>query len=94
MQPIALSTIAVAAFAASTIAFAAQTAEKPAPARAAQTATAGLSDRAGAQRTATVQTRSWAKADTNGDYLISPDEMEAYLKANPGPLHPAGKTDK
>jgi hypothetical protein len=31
-------------------------------------------------------TRDWAKVDTNKDNLVSPDEMEAYLKANPGPL--------
>lgn len=30
--------------------------------------------------------RNWAEVDTNGDGLISPDEMEAYLKARPGPL--------
>lgn len=32
------------------------------------------------------ETRDWAKADANGDHLISPEEMEAYLKANPGPF--------
>jgi hypothetical protein len=31
-------------------------------------------------------TRDWAAIDKNKDNLISPDEMEAYLKANPGPL--------
>jgi hypothetical protein len=32
------------------------------------------------------EVRDWAKIDTNKDNLISPEEMEAYLKANPGPL--------
>ena len=31
-------------------------------------------------------TRDWAAIDKNKDNLISPEEMEAYLKANPGPL--------
>jgi hypothetical protein len=31
-------------------------------------------------------TRDWAQVDTNRDGLVSPDEMAAYLKANPGPL--------
>lgn len=30
--------------------------------------------------------RDWSKIDTNRDHLISPEEMEAFLKANPGPL--------
>lgn len=30
--------------------------------------------------------RNWSDVDTNKDNLISADEMEAYLKANPGPL--------
>ena len=34
------------------------------------------------------ETRNWADVDTNKDGLISPEEMEAYLKANPGPLAP------
>jgi len=33
-----------------------------------------------------LETRNWADVDTNKDGLISPEEMEAYLKANPGPL--------
>ena len=33
-------------------------------------------------------TRNWADVDTNKDGLVSPEEMEAYLKANPGPLAP------
>jgi hypothetical protein len=52
---------------------------------------AGMSD-----RTKTVaavakgyETRDWAKIDKNKDNLISPDEMETYLKENPGPLRPA-----
>ena len=31
-------------------------------------------------------TRDWAKVDANKDNLVSPEEMEAYLAANPGPL--------
>lgn len=31
-------------------------------------------------------TRDWAQVDTNRDGLISPQEMSAYLQANPGPL--------
>lgn len=45
-------------------------AAKPAAAAAAATAEKG---------------RDWRKIDTNGDHYISPEEMEAWLKANPGP---------
>jgi hypothetical protein len=31
-------------------------------------------------------TRDWAQVDTNRDGSISPEEMAAYLQANPGPL--------
>lgn len=31
-------------------------------------------------------TRDWAKMDKNKDHLISPEEMIAYIQANPGPL--------
>lgn len=31
------------------------------------------------------QGRNWAAIDTNKDGLISPEEMETWLKANPGP---------
>lgn len=30
--------------------------------------------------------RDWRAIDTNKDGLISPEEMETWLKANPGPL--------
>ena len=30
--------------------------------------------------------RDWAQVDTNKDHSISPEEMEAYLLSNPGPL--------
>lgn len=33
--------------------------------------------------------RDWTKIDTNKDGYISPDEMAAWLKKNPGPA--AGK---
>lgn len=31
------------------------------------------------------QIRDWKAIDKNNDNLISPEEMEAWLKANPGP---------
>lgn len=31
-------------------------------------------------------TRDWAKMDKNKDHIISPEEMIAYIEANPGPL--------
>ena len=30
--------------------------------------------------------RHWKAVDANGDHLVSPEEMEKYLQANPGPL--------
>lgn len=30
--------------------------------------------------------RDWSRIDTNRDGLVSPEEMEAWLAANPGPL--------
>jgi hypothetical protein len=30
--------------------------------------------------------RDWSQIDKNNDHAIQPDEMEAWLKANPGPL--------
>jgi hypothetical protein len=30
-------------------------------------------------------TRDWAEIDRNGDGLVSPEEMESWLKQNPGP---------
>ena len=30
--------------------------------------------------------RDWTRIDTNKDGLISPEEMEKWLKDNPGPL--------
>ena len=32
--------------------------------------------------------RNWADVDKNGDNAVTPEEMEAYLKANPGPQRP------
>lgn len=40
---------------------------------------------AAAAPASTERGRDWTKIDTNGDGLISPDEMETWLKANPGP---------
>lgn len=49
---------------------------------------AGLSDRNMTMNdvAALPTTRDWTKIDTNKDNLVSPEEMEAYLKANPEPL--------
>ena len=33
-------------------------------------------------------TRDWSQVDTDRDGHVSPEEMERYLKANPGPLAP------
>lgn len=49
---------------------------------------AGLSDRTKAMNAKGPEARDWSQIDTNKDNLISPEEMEAYLKANPGPLKP------
>jgi hypothetical protein len=49
---------------------------------------AGLSDRTKAQNAKGAETRDWSQVDANKDNLVSPEEMEAYLKANPGPLKP------
>jgi hypothetical protein len=46
----------------------------------------GTSASAGAGTGAAPATRDWAQVDTNHDGLISPQEMSAYLQANPGPL--------
>lgn len=64
---------------------------KPAEATTRAAAPAGLSDRAAAKSgkqaaDPAMATRDWAAIDKNKDNLISPEEMEAYLKANPGPL--------
>ena len=32
------------------------------------------------------QGRDWNRIDTNRDGLVSPEEMEAFLRDNPGPL--------
>lgn len=37
------------------------------------------------QPTQQPQGRDWTKIDTNKDGHISPEEMETWLKANPGP---------
>lgn len=49
--------------------------KKPAPAPAKATPPAAAQE----------QGRNWAAIDTNKDGLISPEEMETWLKANPGP---------
>lgn len=40
---------------------------------------------AAAKPATTEQGRDWRKIDTNNDGYISPEEMETWLKANPGP---------
>lgn len=47
---------------------------------------AGSSDRTTTSPASRAATRDWAQVDTNKDNHVSPEEMEAYLKANPGPL--------
>jgi hypothetical protein len=47
---------------------------------------AGTGTSAGAGMGASPATRDWAQVDTNHDGLVSPQEMSAYLQANPGPL--------
>ena len=36
------------------------------------------------------EVRDWKAVDANGDHLVSPEEMEKYLQANPGPLKKKG----
>jgi hypothetical protein len=64
----------------------AEPAKKPAATAAAGNTPAKAAPRAAAAK---VETRDWAKIDTNKDNLISPEEMERYLKENPGPLRSA-----
>lgn len=40
--------------------------------------------------TGAAEVRSWGDVDKNRDNLVTPQEMEAYLQANPGPLRPRG----
>jgi hypothetical protein len=56
----------------------------PSPAQARQ-ATAPVDEKADPA----CRTRDWAAIATNRDNLISFEEMEAYLAANPGPLRTA-----
>ena len=49
-------------------------------------AAAGNAERKTSTSATAPATRNWAKADANRDNLISPEEMEAYIAANPGPL--------
>ena len=92
MKTTSLTALGIAALSASSIAFAAT--DKAGTAPSIQEAAAGPSDRPAATRDAAPQTRDWAKADADRDHLISPDEMEAYLQANPGPLNPARAASK
>lgn len=83
-----------AAITVSSAAAMAQASTQPAnskPAEAAPSTRQNLSDRAATKAgkqaaDPAMATRDWAAIDKNKDNLISPDEMEAYLKANPGPL--------
>ena len=61
--------------------------EKDKPVRSAQVADKKApTDRKATEKGPAPETRNWAAVDTNKDNLVSPEEMEAYLKANPGPL--------
>lgn len=55
-------------------------ANEPKPAAAKPAAKAEKKASAGAEKG-----RDWSAIDTNKDGLVSPDEMETWLKANPGP---------
>lgn len=80
MTPIALATL-LAVAAGSALAHESKRAPKPAePAKPAEEAAKPAPAPAGAERG-----RDWTAIDTNKDGYISPDEMEAWLKANPGP---------
>jgi hypothetical protein len=71
---------------AATGAWAAEPAAKPKAARTEAAATTRAAPAA-----AEGQVRDWSKIDLNKDNLISPEEMEKWLAANPGPLSPARK---
>lgn len=62
-------------------------AAKEAPAAAAATAQKAVKPVAatGKAPAAAERGRDWSQIDTNKDSLISPDEMEKWLAANPGP---------
>jgi hypothetical protein len=87
-------TTTVAATIGLTLALAASTAwaNTPAPANksdrpqsAAKKAAAAAPTTAAAAGSQAQRGRDWTKIDTNGDNLISPEEMEKWLAANPGP---------
>jgi hypothetical protein len=75
----------------SATALAADKPAEPAKKPVATTAADSKAAKAAPKAAAVVETRNWAKADTNKDNLISPEEMEVYLKENPGPLRTAAK---
>ncbi len=87
MSPKSLLPLALVAVAGT--AFATDTTTKPAAPHKAVTH-AATTPHAGAQATAHAlpATRDWRQVDANGDHLVSPEEMEKYLAANPGPLKP------
>jgi hypothetical protein len=90
MKSIVTALVVALAFALATASAFAADAQKPAdaakkPAAAAATKQAKPVAMAAAADKGS-EVRDWAKIDTNKDNLISPEEMEAYLKANPGPL--------
>lgn len=64
---------------------AAKTYKDKAPDAKARPAAAAATAATAASATA-LRGRDWRQIDTNGDNLISPEEMEAWLAANPGPL--------
>jgi hypothetical protein len=65
-------------------AVAANDSKDPKPA-AAKPAAKPAATKPAAPAAAPVQGRDWSKIDTNGDNLVSPEEMEDWLKKNPGP---------
>jgi hypothetical protein len=46
------------------------------------TATGAGTAALGAANTGRPETRDWAAIDSNGDHLVSPDEMQKYLEAS------------
>jgi hypothetical protein len=60
--------------------------KEPPPAAAATTTAAPARTSTTAPPATNEAGRDWRRIDTNGDHAISPEEMERYLAANPGPL--------
>jgi hypothetical protein len=86
MQSIHSIPLALALMSGAGVAFATDTAKSPDKAVKPVAATAAATAAAAGAAATRPSTRDWAQVDTNRDGLVSPEEMEAYLAANPGPL--------